>query len=210
MKKTLALVLALTLLLASVSALALSPQVPEVLKKAVAGQTFMATCRGYQSIGDNVSVYVLLYEYARYSQADIDALVSEGEAEAEADSIKVTDYIDADVGSGMIYSVTPVEDGYILNGQDPNAEAIYLSPDGEGGFFAKDAEGNFFLKEALELTCPIAEDAQFIDATGDAPVEHTAQELIDAIQDDRDDFENIEVTFNDDGEIAVLKVNPAE
>ena len=195
MKKTLALVLALALLLASASALALSPQTPEVLKRAVAGQTFMATCRGWQSVGDKVSVYVLLYEYARYSEADI--LAVEG-----------TDYIDADVGSAMVYSVTPVDDGYVLNQDDPNAEPVRLIYDGEGAFFAQDADGRFFLKEALELACPVADDAQYIDATGGEPVEHTARELIDAIQEDRGAFENIEVTFNDDGEIAALRANP--
>lgn len=207
MKKTLALILALTLLLASLPALALSPQTPLALKKAVAGQTFMATCRGWQSIGDNVSVYVLLYEYARYSQADIDALI--GTEDTDADTIQVMDYIDADVGSAMVYSITPADDGYILNDQDPNADPVTLTPDGEGGFFAQDVDGRFFLKEAFELACPIAADALYIDATGDAPVEHTAEELLEAIQDERDAFENIEVTFNDDGEIAVLRQNPA-
>ena len=193
---TLCLVLALTLLLAATSALALSPQTPEILKRAVAGQTFTATCRGYQSIGDNVSIRLLLYEYARYSQADIEA-------------IEGTDYIDADVGSAMVYSVTPDGDGYILNDQDPNADPVYLVPDGEGSFFAKDAEGSFFLKEALELDCSIAGDAQYFDAD-DADTAHTAQELIDAIFDDYDQFESIEVTFNDDGEIAELRCKPVE
>lgn len=194
MKKMLALVLAL-MLLTAISALALSPQTPEVLKRAVAGQTFAATCRGYQSVGGNVSINILLYENARYSQADIEA-------------IEGTDYIEADIGSAMVYSVTPDGDGYILNDGAPNAEPVYLVPDGEGSFFAKDADGNFYMKEALELACPIADDAQFFTAD-DANTAHTAQELIDAIFDDYDRFESIEVTFNDDGEIAVLRCKPA-
>lgn len=199
MKKTLALVLALALLLATASALALSPQTPEVLKKAVAGQTFVATCRGWQSVGDNFAVNLLLYEQARYSQADIEA-------------IEGTDYIDADVGSAMVYSVAPVDDGYVLNQDDPNADPVYLVPDGEGAFFAQDADGKFYLKEALELAVPVAEDAEYIDASDPnaEPVTYTAQELVDAIQEDRASFENIEVTFNDGGEIAVLKLNPAD
>lgn len=199
MKKTIALVLALTLLLAATSALALSPQIPEVIKKAVAGQTFPATCRGYQSMGDVFQVDLLLYERARYAQADIEA-------------IEGTDYIEADVGSAMVYSVAPTDDGYTLNEDDPNADPVYLIPDGEGAFFAQDADGRFFLKEALELTCSIAEDAQYIDASDpDAePATYAAQELIDAIREDRGSFDNLEVTFNDDGEIALLQANPAE
>lgn len=199
MKKTLALVLALTLLLATASALALSPQVPELLKRAVAGQTFVATCRGWQSIGDNFAVNLLLYEQARYSKEDIEA-------------IEGTDYIEADIGAAMVYSVTPKDDGYVLNENDPNADPVYLIPDGEGGFFAQDADGQFFMKEAIELAVPVAADAEYIDATDpDAePVTHTAQELIDALQEDSGTFENIEVTFGDGGEIAVLRANPAE
>lgn len=195
MKKTFALALALMLLLTAISALALSPQTPEVLKRAVAGQTFSATCRGYQSVGDNVSINILLYEQARYSQADIEA-------------IDGTDYIDADIGAAMVYSVTPDGDGYILNDGEANADPVYLVPDGEGCFFAKDADGNFYMKEALELACPVADDAQYFTAD-DADTAHTAQELIDAIFDGYDEFESIEVTFNDDGEIAVLRCTPA-
>lgn len=198
MKKTIALTLALMLLLAGISALALSPQTPAILKKAVAGQTFIARCNGYESSGDNFSVYVQLYEYARYSEADIQA-------------IEGTDYIDADVGSAMVYSVTPGDDGYVLNESDPNAAPVYLVPDGEGSFFAKDADGNYFLTEALQFACAVTADTQFIDASdpGAEPVVHTAQELIDALRDDRSSFQNIEITFNDDGELAVLQLNPA-
>lgn len=194
MKKTVALLIALTLLLAAVSALALSPQTPEVLKKAVAGQTFDATCRGYESMGDHFTVNLLLYERARYAQADIEA-------------IEDTDYIDADIGSAMVYSVTPTDDGYTLNESDPNADPVYLIPDGEGSFFAQDADGRFYMKEALELACPVAADAQYIDAESAA---HTSQELIDAIMEDYDPFERIEVTFNEDGEIALVQLKPAE
>lgn len=196
MKKTLALVLALMLIMA-VSALALSPQVPEILKKAVAGQTFAATCRGYQCIGDNFSVNLLLYERARYAQADIEAFDG-------------TDYLEADIGAAMVYSVTATDDGYTLNQDDPNADPVYLIPDGEGCFFAQDADGRFYMKEALELAVPVAEDAQYINATDpDAePTTHTAQELFDALTEDYDPFENIEVTFNENGEIALLQSNP--
>ena len=192
MKKTIALTLALVLL-AAVPALALSPRTPEVLRKAVAGQTFAATCRGYESSGDRFAVYVLLYERARYAEADI--LAIEG-----------TDYIEADVGSAMVYSVTPDGEGYVLNQDDPNADPVYLVPDGEGSFFAQDADGGFYMKEALELACSVAVDAQYIDA-GEAV--HTAQELIDAILEDRESFDALEITFNDDGEIAALQVMPA-
>ena len=199
MKKTLALILALTLLLAATAALALSPQTPEALKRAVAGQTFAATCRGWQSVGDRFSVYLLLYERARFAQADIEA-------------VEGTDYLEADIGSAMVYSVTPVDDGYVLNQDDPNADPVALVPDGAGAFFAQDADGRFFMREALELACPVAADAQYVDASDpDAePAEHTAQELVDAIQEDRSSFENLDITFNDDGEIALLRVNPAE
>ena len=190
MKKTIALTLALMLLLAGISALALSPQTPAILKKAVAGQTFIARCNGYESSGDNFSVYVQLYEYARYSEADIQA-------------IEGTDYIDADVGSAMVYSVTPGDDGYVLNESDPNAAPVYLVPD--------DADGNYYLTEALQFACAVTADTQFIDASdpGAEPVVHTAQELIDALRDDHSSFQNIEITFNDDGELAVLQLNPA-
>lgn len=198
MKKTLALMLAI-MLIASAWALALSPQLPGLLKRAVGGQTFAATCRGWQSVGDNFAVNLLLYERARYSREDIEA-------------IEGTDYIEADIGAAMVYSVTPTDDGYVLNENDPNADPVYLTDDGEGGFFAQDADGRFFMKEAIELAVPVAGDAEYIDATDpDAePATHTAQELIDALQEDRGAFENLEVTFNDDGAIAVLRANPAE
>ncbi len=198
MKKTLALVLVLALLLAA-SAMALSPQVPELLKRAVAGQTFAATCRGWQSVGDSFAVNLLLYEQARYSKEDIEAFDG-------------TDYIEADVGAAMVYSVTPKDDGYVLNENDPNADPVYLIPDGAGCFFAQDADGRFFMKEAIELAVPVAEDAEYIDATDpDAePTTHTAQELIDALQEDSGAFENLEVTFDGGGAIAVLRANPVE
>ena len=197
MKKALALALALVLLLASASALALSPQTPEALRRAVAGQTFAARCNGYQSVGGNFAIYVELYERARYAEEDI--LAIEG-----------TDYIEADVGSAMVYSVTPGDDGYVLNESEQGADPVYLVPDGEGGFFALDADGSYFMTEAFELACAIADDAQFIDASDhDAePAVHTAQELIDAVYDDRERFGNIEITFNDDGKVALLRLNP--
>lgn len=74
-----------------------------------------------------------------------------------------------------------------------------------------DADGNYYLTEALQFACAVTADTQFIDASdpGAEPVVHTAKELIDALCDDRSSFQNIEITFNDDGELAVLQLNPA-
>lgn len=198
MKKMVFMLLVIGLMLTSVSSLALSPQTPEIVRRAVSGQSFNARCTGYESVGGNFAIYLKLYERARYSEADILAI---GE----------TDYIDADIGSEMVYSVTPSEDGYILNESDPNAEPVYMIPDGSGCFFAQDANGQFYMKEALEISCPIAADAQFIDASdpdGESGI-HTAEELIAAVQGDRSQFGNVDVTFNEDGKIAMLQKNPS-
>lgn len=199
MKCRLIAMLALLALIAAVPALALSPQTPEVIVRAVAGQTFEARSSGYESVGGNFAIYLRLYERARYSEADILAV---GE----------TDYIDADVGSGMVYSVAPDGDGYVLNESDPNADPVYLIPDGKGCFYAKDAAGNFYMKEALEVRCPIAEDAVYIDASDpdQAPAERTAEELAADVQQNRSGFLNVEVTFNENGEIARLLRKPSE
>ena len=199
MKKKLMIMLAIAVLVAAIPALALSPQPSEAIRRAVAGQTFEARCTGYQSVGGQFSMYATLYERARYSEADIQAM---GE----------TDYIDADIGSEMVYSVTPTEDGYTLNESDPNADPVYLIPDGEGCFYARDVEGNFYKKEALEVCCVIAADAEYIDASDPEgePSLHTAQELIDALQEDRRQFGSVEISFNESGEIIRLQRNPSE
>lgn len=196
MKKKIMLILTLAVLFTTVPAIALSPQVPEVIIRAVAGQTFEGRCTGYESVGGNFSIYVKLYERARYSVEDIKAV---GE----------TDYIDADIGSAMVYSVTANEDGYILNESDPNASPVYMIPDGNGYFYAQDAEGHFFMKEALEISCPIAADVQFIDASnpGEEPTILTGDELVEAVQDNRNQFGSVEITFNDKGEISRLQKN---
>ena len=192
MKKTIVLICVVLLLSVACGAMAQTvwAQPAELLRPVLAGKTLTGIMSGYSLNGDGgiSTMYVTLYEQARFAAKDVEAL-------QPGDTL---------MGGGMSITVKAIEAdewGYTLTGEWD--EILNLIRDDQGGYYAVDDTEHTLWLQVCQLECNMAEGFEFVD---DSDPDPDAQPIVRPVEDLVKGYEgdmvflpdNMRITFDDD------------
>ena len=192
MKKISVLICVVLLLSVACGAMAqtVSAQPAELLRPVLAGKTLTGIMNGYSLSGNDElsTIYVSLYEQARFLAKDVEAL-------QPGDTL---------MGGGLSITVKAIEAdewGYTLTGEWD--ETMNLIRDEQGGYYAVDSTEHTLWLEVCQLECNLADGFEFVDDSEPGPdgkpIVRPVEDLMKGYEGDMVFLpDNMRITFDDD------------